>query len=151
MTTSNYPYFEYYDYDDIKYISTFPRKWLNHKPGTGPIDCRLCSKHGQINECFAGYCFSCAAYYEKMRGKGIIHTSHAGPRPPFYLNKQQQHVYKVIIEHHTKDFLNNLRPNINLKSIKEVPLPIYAVNIPQDILNTIPTEPENNYDWTADL
>ena len=161
MTTPNYPYFEYYTHKNTNYISTFPREWLNHKPGTGPIECGLCSKYGKINQCFVGYCFSCGDYYEKTRGKGIINTPQSIPTPPYYLTIEQKQVYKVIVQTHIRTFLKNLvinskpnaKPNAkpNTKSFKEIPLPIIAVDISYNKLTPIPEEPTNDYDWTADL
>lgn len=147
-----YPYFDFYKYKEVKYISTFPKEWTNHDKGTGPIDCSLCCKYGKINECFIGYCISCSEYYKKRRGEGILNYEKNISNPPEYLSERQKHIYKIITEEYIKKVIEEYIKKVNLYNSKlEINLPIIINNIENSVLNKIPDEPPNDYDWTSNL
>jgi hypothetical protein len=69
-----------YMYDEELYDRRFPLEWaMNHKPKTGPKECKCCREYGSWRGCFIGYCANCAINeykYERCRGficHGIVY------------------------------------------------------------------------------
>lgn len=66
----------FYIMDDVMYDINFPLSWsLDHKPGTGPVECNNCECYGKINHVVVGYCGNCCREYDGKRGGYICHDN----------------------------------------------------------------------------
>ena len=60
-----------YTYNNVQYINGFPMYWaMYHAPGTGPIHCQQCRRHGMVDNIFVGYCDNCCNIYNNIEPVG---------------------------------------------------------------------------------
>jgi hypothetical protein len=83
-----------YRYGGKTYISSFPKEWLRHLPGTGPVMCENCQYHGSYNGVFIGYCTTCSREYNGERGNGF--DNHFRETDPKAVNSATQTYLKEV-------------------------------------------------------